>query len=156
MRRNRANHSFSCTGMVMLPSCGPSRHYNRHISSQLSISRVRASRQKKEKYLLTIQSFGTNSIFTCTAIVSNHIVLIHSGDTFQMLLRGPENLFKYLQIFQFHCPLWFFRICFQLVWRMKIWFGIYAILATTQVFTANAYIYFFKPQSKRACWKKHL
>lgn len=82
LRGRRGNHSFSCTGMVMLPSCSPPRHQNRHTSSQLSVSRVRASRHIKEKYLLPIQSFGTDSIFTCTAIASNYIVLIHSQGTF--------------------------------------------------------------------------
>lgn len=82
LRGRRENHSFSCTGMVMLPSCSPLRHQSRHTSSQLSVSRVRASRHIKEKYLLPIQSFGTDSIFTCTTISSNHIVLIRSQGTF--------------------------------------------------------------------------
>lgn len=132
----------------MLPSCGPRRHHNRHTSSQLSISRVRASRHIKEKYLLTIQSFRTNSIFTYTAIANNHIVLIHSGGTFKTIFRGPESLFKYLQIFQSHLPLWFFRICFQLAWGVKICFWIYAILKRLLSCSLPMYIFFKTTKQK--------
>lgn len=109
-----------------------------------SVSRVRASRHIKEKYLLPIQSFGTDSIFTCTAISSNYIVLIHSQDVFLMLLRGPESLFKSLQIFQFHLPSMIFQNLFSISLESEnlVW-NLCKFEETTQLFTANAYIVFF-------------
>lgn len=100
-------HSFSCIGW----GC-----YTAVVHPDITaVPRVGAREHTQEKYLITIQSFRAESIFTYTEIPSNHIVLIHSKGTFWMLFRGLERLFKYLESFHFHLPLWFFRLCFQLV-----------------------------------------
>lgn len=67
-------HRHSDAAQLWSPQTLPQAH-----QIQLSTSRVRASRHEIEKYLLPIQSFRTDSLFTYTAISSNHIVLIYSG-----------------------------------------------------------------------------
>lgn len=147
VRGRRENHSFSCTGMDVTQLWSPQTSQQTH---QLPAEHFQGQSQQTHK----------------REILVNHPVLqdqfhiyIHSNckqsycfdsfwGTFKTLFRGPESLFKYLQIFQSHLPLWFFRICFQLAWGVKICFWIYAILKRLLSCSLPMYIFFKTTKQK--------